>query len=97
MSSGPYGGSLPSFVPARFRAPLLRRFGSVRQALAAYNAGSGAVAGCGCVPAYPETVAYATRIWALRRSGIERPALTACDCVKGSGCAESSARRPGAF
>ena len=37
---------------------LLRRFGSVPLALAAYNAGPGAVAGCGCVPANPETRGY---------------------------------------
>jgi soluble lytic murein transglycosylase-like protein len=44
---------------------LLRRFGSVRLALAAYNAGPGAVAACHCVPPYPETVAYVARILAL--------------------------------
>ena len=38
---------------------LLRRFRSVPLALAAYNAGPGAVAACGCVPPYPETRAYA--------------------------------------
>ena len=42
---------------ARMMSGLLRHFGSVRLALAAYNAGSGAVDGCDCVPAYPETVA----------------------------------------
>ena len=31
---------------------LLRRFGAVPLALAAYNAGPGAVAACGCVPPY---------------------------------------------
>jgi Transglycosylase SLT domain/D-alanyl-D-alanine carboxypeptidase len=44
---------------------LLRQFGSVRLALAAYNAGSGAVSACGCVPPYPETQAYVTRILGL--------------------------------
>ncbi|HET6449200.1 MAG TPA: transglycosylase SLT domain-containing protein [Conexibacter sp.] len=44
---------------------LLRQFGSVPLALAAYNAGPGAVAGCGCVPPYPETQAYVTRILGL--------------------------------
>jgi soluble lytic murein transglycosylase-like protein len=50
---------------AHLMATLLRQFGSVRLALAAYNAGSGAVAACGCVPSYPETVAYVARIIAL--------------------------------
>jgi soluble lytic murein transglycosylase-like protein len=46
---------------------LLRRFGSVPLALAAYNAGPGAVARCGCVPPYPETQAYVARILGLLR------------------------------
>jgi soluble lytic murein transglycosylase-like protein len=46
---------------------LLRRFGSVPLALAAYNAGPGRVAGCWCVPAIPETQAYVRRIVALAR------------------------------
>jgi hypothetical protein len=44
---------------------LLRQFGSVPLALAAYNAGPGAVSGCGCIPPYPETQAYVTRILGL--------------------------------
>ncbi len=44
---------------------LLRRFGSVSLALAAYNAGAGAVERCGCVPPYPETRAYVARILGL--------------------------------
>jgi soluble lytic murein transglycosylase-like protein len=50
---------------ARMMSGLLRHFGSVRLALAAYNAGSGAVDACGCVPSYPETVVYVARILAL--------------------------------
>jgi len=46
---------------------LLRRFGSVPLALAAYNAGPGAVGACGCVPAFPETQAYVARILGLLR------------------------------
>ena len=38
---------------AHLMRDLLGRFGSVPLALAAYNAGPGAVAGCGCVPADP--------------------------------------------
>ena len=48
---------------------LLRRFGSVPLALAAYNAGPGAVAACGCVPGFTETQAYVTRILALVGGG----------------------------
>jgi hypothetical protein len=50
---------------ARLMAELLRQFGSVELALAAYNAGPGAVSGCGCIPPYPETQAYVARILAL--------------------------------
>ena len=50
---------------ARLMSDLLQRFHSVPLALAAYNAGAGAVAACGCVPPYPETRAYVARILAL--------------------------------
>jgi D-alanyl-D-alanine dipeptidase len=50
---------------AHLMRDLLRRFGSVPLALAAYNAGPGAVGACGCVPPYPETQAYVTRILGL--------------------------------
>ena len=50
---------------AHLMRDLLRRFSSVPLALAAYNAGSGAVAGCMCVPPYPETQAYVARILGL--------------------------------
>ena len=48
---------------------LLRRFGSVPLALAAYNAGPGAVAACWCVPAFAETRRYVAAIVALARGG----------------------------
>lgn len=50
---------------AHLMADLLRQFGSSELALAAYNAGPGAVEACGCIPPYPETQAYVTRILAL--------------------------------
>jgi hypothetical protein len=50
---------------AHLMSDLLRQFHSVPLALAAYNAGPGAVAACHCVPPYPETRAYVARILAL--------------------------------
>ena len=50
---------------ARLMRELLGRFGSVPLALAAYNAGPGAVSGCGCVPPYPETRAYVAKVLGL--------------------------------
>jgi hypothetical protein len=50
---------------AHLMSDLLRRFHSVPLALAAYNAGAGAVAACNCIPPYPETRAYVARILAL--------------------------------
>jgi hypothetical protein len=50
---------------AHLMRDLLRRFASVPLALAAYNAGGGAVAACMCVPPYPETQAYVAKILGL--------------------------------
>ncbi len=50
---------------AHLMSDLLRQFGSPTLALAAYNAGPGAVEPCNCIPAYPETQAYVSRILAL--------------------------------
>jgi hypothetical protein len=51
---------------AHLMSDLLDEFaGSVSLALAAYNAGPGAVEGCQCVPDIPETEAYVTRILGL--------------------------------
>jgi len=52
---------------ARLMRDLLRRFGSVPLALAAYNAGPGAVAACVCVPPIAETRGYVARILGLLR------------------------------
>jgi soluble lytic murein transglycosylase-like protein len=50
---------------AHLMRDLLRQFGSAPLALAGYNAGAGAVERCGCIPPYPETQAYVTRILGL--------------------------------
>jgi hypothetical protein len=50
---------------ARMMRDLLRQFGSVPLALAAYNAGPGAVAPCMCIPDNGETPGYVARILGL--------------------------------
>jgi hypothetical protein len=50
---------------AHLMRDLLRRFGSVPLALAAYNAGPARVAACGCVPPIAETRGYVARILGL--------------------------------
>jgi hypothetical protein len=50
---------------AHLMSDLLRQFGSPQLALAAYNAGPAPVEACHCVPAYPETQAYVSRILGL--------------------------------
>jgi soluble lytic murein transglycosylase-like protein len=50
---------------ARHMRDLLRRFGSVPLALAAYNAGPARVAACGCIPPISETRGYVARILGL--------------------------------
>jgi hypothetical protein len=50
---------------AHLMSDLIRQFGSPQLALAAYNAGPAPVEACGCVPDYPETRGYVSRILAL--------------------------------
>ncbi len=50
---------------AHLMSDLIRQFGSPELALAAYNAGPAPVEACHCIPPYPETRAYVTRIMAL--------------------------------
>ena len=61
----PFDADAAINAQAHLMRDLLGRFGSVPLALAAYNAGPGAVAGCGCVPPIPETTAYVARILGL--------------------------------
>ncbi len=54
---------------------LLRQFGSVPLALAAYNAGAGNVSKCMCIPPFPETQGYVQSILAkLGGAGVAAPA-----------------------
>jgi hypothetical protein len=63
--SNPFDARKAIDAQAHLMHDLLRRFGSVPLALAAYNAGEGAVARCGCIPPYPETRGYVARILGL--------------------------------
>ena len=61
----PFDAGAAIDAQAHLMRDLLGRFGSVPLALAAYNAGSGAVTSCGCIPPFPETRAYVARILGL--------------------------------
>ena len=61
----PFDAAQAIDAQAHLMRDLLRRFASVPLALAAYNAGPGAVAECMCIPAYPETRGYVARILGL--------------------------------
>ena len=63
--TNPYDAAASIDAQAHLMRDLLRRFASVPLALAAYNAGPGAVARCGCIPPYPETQGYVARILGL--------------------------------
>jgi hypothetical protein len=63
--SDPYDPIAAIDAQAHLMSDLLGQFGSPELALAAYNAGPGAVEPCNCIPPYPETQAYVTRILAL--------------------------------
>jgi Transglycosylase SLT domain/D-alanyl-D-alanine carboxypeptidase len=61
----PYGPAEAIDAQAHLMSDLLRRFGDPSLALAAYNAGPAPVEACRCIPDYPETQAYVSRILAL--------------------------------
>ncbi len=63
--SDPFDAAAAIDAQAHLMSDLMQQFGSVPLALAAYNAGPGAVAPCSCVPPYPETQAYVARILSL--------------------------------
>lgn len=61
----PYDPVAAIDAEAHLMSDLLLQFGSPELALAAYNAGPAPVEACDCIPPYPETQAYVTRILAL--------------------------------
>lgn len=63
--TNPYDPVAAIDAEAHLMSDLLHRFGSPELALAAYNAGPAPVEACHCIPPYPETQAYVTRILAL--------------------------------
>jgi hypothetical protein len=63
--TSPYDPVAAIDAEAHLMSDLLRQFGSPELALAAYNAGPAPVEACHCIPPYPETQAYVTRILAL--------------------------------
>lgn len=63
--TNPFDAARAIDAQAHLMRDLLRQFGAVPLALAAYNAGPAPVSRCGCVPAIPETQAYVADILGL--------------------------------
>ena len=63
--SDPFDAAAAIDAQGHMMRDLLRQFGSVPLALAAYNAGPARVAACGCVPPIAETRGYVARILGL--------------------------------
>jgi Transglycosylase SLT domain/D-alanyl-D-alanine carboxypeptidase len=63
--ANPYDPVAAIEAQGHLMSDLLRQFESPELALAAYNAGPAPVEACHCIPPYPETQAYVTRILAL--------------------------------
>jgi len=63
--SDPFDPEAAINAQAHLMSDLLKQFGDVSLALAAYNAGPAPVSACSCVPPYPETQAYVARILGL--------------------------------
>jgi soluble lytic murein transglycosylase-like protein len=70
----PFDAARAIDAQAHLMHDLLRQFGSVPLALAAYNAGPAPVQRCGCVPPYPETRGYVARILGLLGGAGDLPA-----------------------
>jgi soluble lytic murein transglycosylase-like protein len=69
----PFDATSAIDAQAHHMRDLLRAFGSVPLALAAYNTGPGRVRACGCVPPIPETQSYVADILGLL-GGVGDPA-----------------------
>src|SRR3954470_3274318 len=63
--TNPFDAERAIDAQAHLMRDLLRQFGAVPLALAAYNAGPAPISRCGCVPAIPETQAYVADILGL--------------------------------
>jgi Transglycosylase SLT domain/D-alanyl-D-alanine carboxypeptidase len=63
--ANPYDPEEAIDTQGHLMSDLLHQLGSPQLALAAYNAGPAPVEACDCIPAYPETQAYVSRILAL--------------------------------
>jgi hypothetical protein len=63
--TNPFDAEQAIDAQAHLMRDLLRQFGAVPLALAAYNAGPAPVSRCGCVPPFPETQAYVADILGL--------------------------------
>jgi hypothetical protein len=72
----PFDAEAAIDAQAHLMHDLLARFASVPLALAAYNAGEGVVAACGCVPPYPETQAYVAKIVGLLNGAGDAAVMT---------------------
>ena len=70
----PFDAARAIEAQAHLMHDLLRQFGSVSLALAAYNAGPAPVKRCGCIPPYPETRGYVARILGLLGGAGDAPA-----------------------
>lgn len=65
--TNPFDPRASIFAQAKLMSQLIRRFRSIPKALAAYNAGPGAVEKYGGIPPYAETQAYVARILGLMK------------------------------
>lgn len=65
--SNPFDPRASIFAQAKLMSQLIKQFGSIPKALAAYNAGPGAVQKYGGIPPYAETQAYVAKIIGLMK------------------------------